>query len=67
MISDTDSNTDEEGDEILDFFDDSRSDNYNSDEDSDGGMELENDDLNDLFTKTKSGRIAGTWSISNYL
>ena len=66
MISDTDSDIDEEDDEVLDYFDDSRSENDNSDEDSDEGMELEND-LDELFTKTRSGRIAGTWRISNYL
>ena len=67
MISDTDSDIDEGDDEVLDYFDDSRSENDNSDENSDEGMELEKHDLNKLFTKTRSRRIAGTWRISNYL
>ena len=59
-----DGDDDEDDDEVLACVYESGSEDG---DDSDEEMPLQTDDcLDELFTKTRNGRIAGTWRISNF-
>ena len=68
--SDQEGDDDDEEDEVIDFAYDSESDDEQ--EETGGGEEnichSTDDDINfeSLFTKTRSGRIARSWKISEY-
>ena len=48
---------------LAEISDGTRLDDYDTDE----SETAENDNVENLFTRTRSGRIAGTWHISSYL
>ena len=48
---------------LAEISDGTRLDDY----DTDKNETVDNDNVENLFTRTRSGRIAGTWHISSYL